>query len=362
MAENKIIRTDTLTNVGGTLTYTPTDMVQMYVILGNAALAGNWTITDDGTSVKGSTYTIRYNATMTLGAFNITFFGAAMTAEQALKNCNIVAYYNGSAFQVTITPDFEESQIISRDNIVDYAISTIKLDQTGGSEAVTTAKIRDLNITTAKIANQAITTAKLDQTGAAEAVTTATIRDLNVTTNKLASKAVTTAKIDDQAVTNTQIADATIDVAKFSPTAIALMGTCGLKCYRTTILSADVLTLGTIPVKLVDSPGVNSIILLESWWYRRIAHAGIPYATNTDLIVGNWLSGSYTGKSTSALDGIPNTSIFFRGGNINPDGLSVPGTNSFIVGDQLDIWVDVGDPTAGDSDLEIIILYRIVSL
>lgn len=55
--------------------------------------------------------------------------------------------------------------------IEDGVVTTSKLDGTGGSQAVTTAKIRDLNVTTAKIA------------------------DLNVTTGKIADAAVTAAKI-----------------------------------------------------------------------------------------------------------------------------------------------------------------------
>ena len=60
------------------------------------------------------------------------------------------------------------------------------------SDAVTTAKILDSNVTTAKIASDAVTTAK--------------ILDSNVTTAKIASDAVTTAKILDANVTAAKLA------------------------------------------------------------------------------------------------------------------------------------------------------------
>ena len=45
--------------------------------------------------------------------------------------------------------------------ITDGAVTTIKLDETVGSEAVTTEKIRNLAVTTGKLANNAVTSAKL---------------------------------------------------------------------------------------------------------------------------------------------------------------------------------------------------------
>lgn len=58
--------------------------------------------------------------------------------------------------------------------------------------AVTTAKIADANVATAKLADNAVTTPK--------------IADANVTTNKIADNAVTTAKLPDGAVTSAKLA------------------------------------------------------------------------------------------------------------------------------------------------------------
>jgi hypothetical protein len=84
---------------------------------------------------------------------------------------------------------------------IEYDGTRFQLYQSSiADDSITTAKIVDLNVTTAKLANNAVTTAK--------------ITDLNVTTGKLADNAVTTVKITDANVTTAKIADANITAAK----------------------------------------------------------------------------------------------------------------------------------------------------
>ena len=75
-------------------------------------------------------------------------------------------------------------------------------------DAVTLAKIADVNVSTAKIANNAVTLAK--------------IADVNVTTAKIANDAITTAKIADVNVTTAKIADVNVTTAKIADDAITL--------------------------------------------------------------------------------------------------------------------------------------------
>jgi hypothetical protein len=86
------------------------------------------------------------------------------------------------------------------------------------TDAVTTAKILNLNVTTGKIADDAITDAKLADhatTDASRAVTTNHIRDLAVTTAKILDLNVTTAKLANDAVTADKLADhATTDASR----------------------------------------------------------------------------------------------------------------------------------------------------
>ena len=139
-----------------------------------------------------------------------------------------------------ITSDKIAPGTVIASDVGDGAITTIKLNGTAGAEAVTTAKIRDLNITTAKIADFNITTGKIADsavdslklkssvsTDVDRAVTTNHIRDLNITTAKLAGGAVDSAKLKssplvdaDRAVTTNHIRDLNITSDKLAANSV----------------------------------------------------------------------------------------------------------------------------------------------
>jgi hypothetical protein len=75
------------------------------------------------------------------------------------------------------------------------------------SDAVTTAKILDANVTEAKLASSAVTAGKI----ASDAVITAKILDLNVTTGKIADSAVTQAKMADRAIGSAELDNLTLN-------------------------------------------------------------------------------------------------------------------------------------------------------
>jgi len=105
---------------------------------------------------------------------------------------------------------------VTTGKIANLAVTTAKL----ADGAATTAKITDLNVTTAKLAASAVTTAKIADLNvstdklAAGAVTTAKITDLNVTTAKIADLGVTAAKLAVDAVTTTKILNNNVTLAK----------------------------------------------------------------------------------------------------------------------------------------------------
>lgn len=94
--------------------------------------------------------------------------------------------------------------------------STIELSATDGSGAV---RIKDLGVTTAKLAADAVTGAKIaDDAINSEhytdgSIDTAHIADLQVTTAKLAADAVTNAKIADDSIDSEHYVDGSIDTA-----------------------------------------------------------------------------------------------------------------------------------------------------
>jgi hypothetical protein len=78
------------------------------------------------------------------------------------------------------------------------------------ANAVTTAKITDLNVTTGKIADSAVTSAKI----ADLTIATGDIADLAISTGKIADSAITSAKIADGTIVAGDIADGAITSAK----------------------------------------------------------------------------------------------------------------------------------------------------
>lgn len=95
---------------------------------------------------------------------------------------------------------------VGNGQIANGSVDTNKL----ASDAVTTVKILDANVTNAKVANSAIDTNKL----ASDAVTTVKILDQAVTTNKHADLSVTTAKIAAAAVDTTKLASDAVTTVK----------------------------------------------------------------------------------------------------------------------------------------------------
>ena len=117
----------------------------------------------------------------------------------------------------TPTGDLASLDVIDTNHIVDGAVTEAKIT----TDAVTTGKIKNLNVTTAKIADGAVTEAKI----ATDAVTTGKIKNLNVTTAKIADSAVTTGKILDGTIKNADVAaDAGIAQSKISGLTSALGG------------------------------------------------------------------------------------------------------------------------------------------
>ena len=103
MARNRTNNTLTILAAGVTQTFPITDAVDIYDIKANAGavvLVGNVSITSSGTLSIGSTYSLLIGGGFTLGANTFTVFGATLTAAQVLYAGKVLAYYNGSSWDV----------------------------------------------------------------------------------------------------------------------------------------------------------------------------------------------------------------------------------------------------------------------
>lgn len=95
----------TMTNAGAAVTWAVDDFIGQYVLNGSDTLAASYTFAESGTPFAGLTYIVDYNAQMTLNGNNITIFGRQLTQQEALKKFQLVAIYDGSAFQTFILPE-----------------------------------------------------------------------------------------------------------------------------------------------------------------------------------------------------------------------------------------------------------------
>ena len=133
---------------------------------------------------------------------------------------------------------------VSFDGSANVALST-----TIATDAVTTTKIKDANVTTAKIAAGAVTTAKIADANvtadklADDSVTTDKIVDANVTTAKIADSAVTTDKINTGAVTGAKIGASAVTTAKIADDAVTDVKINTMNAKKLTQTTGDYLVL-----------------------------------------------------------------------------------------------------------------------
>lgn len=130
-------------------------MTNDYAIIGTHALAGVVTIDLPVVGSQCVGFDIYYGATLTnydaAGATYLVIEGTRMPNEYAAKKCIIRCQYVDAAWRVYFLPDLSQSGIINSSNIVDGTIVAGDL----ASNAITTIKVTDGNITLPKIATQA---------------------------------------------------------------------------------------------------------------------------------------------------------------------------------------------------------------
>lgn len=119
--------------------------------------------------------------------------------------------------------------------------------------------------------------------------------------------------------------------------------------------SAQILALNSTPVAMVAAPGANKA-LVPIYVCGSLAFGTTQYATNVTLAVGNPTVGSLVSFSNSFLPASSSVLTFKVASNLNALAL----VN--IVNQPLNVFVQTGDPTAGDSTLRVFVTYQLVSL
>lgn len=127
-----------------------------------------------------------------------------------------------------------------------------------------------------------------------------------------------------------------------------------IKSASLTIASADVLQLNSTPLTIVSATGAGTAIEVISASVS-IDFNTTAYATNTKLVIG-----SGGNKHYLELDCLNATVSTIR----KLVDVAVTGTTdtSIVNNSGAGISVFGGDPTAGDSDITVYVLYRVITL
>lgn len=136
----------------------------------------------------------------------------------------------------------------------------------------------------------------------------------------------------------------------------ATVGTSWAVCYsgsstdtptryvQVTLSSAEILALFTAPKQLVAAPGAGKVIVPERIVYNFIWNS-IAYATNTTMLIRNPTG---TDGAGFAISGVAN--------KLEAEQIS---GQTIIANEKLEVFVQTGDPTAGDSTMTVSVYYKI---
>ena len=120
------------------------------------------------------------------------------------------------------------------------------------------------------------------------------------------------------------------------------------------IPSADVLQLNTTPQTIVSAQGAGKVIEVVSA-FADIDFNSAAYATNTNMYIQ-----SATATAPQGLTTINSTVSQINRFRLDQAGGAA--LTQILENQDLQITVATGDPTAGDSDITVYVIYRVVTL
>ena len=192
------------------------DTASVVRVIGTVTLSGNLNISPTGTPSKNTAIKILWEASVTPSGNSVIVFGETVPDELVARNFVAECIYNGAAWVVNILPDFAGVGIIGEDRltassvttakIADDAITLAKVDAPGKGKIIYGDGLGDpkyltiqdaefiigdttLGATSQTISGDATVTKTGALTIASNAVTTAKILDANVTPAKMSAGA-----------------------------------------------------------------------------------------------------------------------------------------------------------------------------
>lgn len=129
---------------------------------------------------------------------------------------------------------------------------------------------------------------------------------------------------------------------------------CDIQCASLLIPSADVLQLNTTPQTIVAAQGAGTVIEVVSA-FANIDFNSVAYATNIDmqLITETAIDEQALAEINATVSQI---------GKFRLTHISAPSSTQLLDNQALTVTVLTGNPTAGDSDITVYVLYRVITL
>ena len=170
----------------------------------------------------------------------------------------------------------------------------------------------------------------------------------------LALKAATALSTSSQLITYEQTGDATR--TPFMDAVSEANTNNGCVCVKEaslTIATADVLQLNTTPIEVIPAPGAGFAIRVLSAEMKMV-YVSADYATNTSLVL---IADTLTEKQAGTNIGISQSAF----SNIEIE-VNSESEVQIIDNKPINITIETGNPTAGDSDIKVYVSYRIITL
>jgi hypothetical protein len=122
------------------------------------------------------------------------------------------------------------------------------------------------------------------------------------------------------------------------------------------IATADVLTLNSTPIELVAAQGAGKVIEILSATVK-IVYVSAAYAANTNLQL--LTSGATDAQFDNDKLLVATVSTHRRMTGLEPTAAT---DTQLLENAAVNVTVETGDPTTGDSDIEIFVTYRVITV
>ncbi len=253
----------------------PTGVSTGLIYYGTVALDNTTTpagILQSNASISGSTQAA---GTFVIIASNGNLSAAVDGVTAVLAGARFVS--NGVTWDY-----YGDAEVITTDQLAAEAVTTAKIAPLNitsaliADGAVLTVKILDANVTTAKLADNAVTTVKITDANvtlakmAPNSVGSGNIVDGSVLTAKIADANVTTVKIADGNVTTAKIAGASVTLAKMAPNSVG---------------SGNIVDGSVLTAKIADANVTTAKILDGNVTTAKLADGGVTTAKIADANV-----------------------------------------------------------------------------